>query len=78
MRSVSDARAVRKMIGIDARSASLRMPFADVEAVGIRQHDVQQDQVGPHLPAQIDGALAGLQSTEGEAFFLQVVFQERK
>ncbi|SPE31588.1 hypothetical protein SBA6_160018 [Candidatus Sulfopaludibacter sp. SbA6] len=52
--------------------------FADVEAVGIGQHDIEQDQVRAHLPAQLQRAFPGLQSGQGEALFLQVVFQERE
>ena len=36
--------------------------FADIEAVGIGQHDIQQNQVRPHLAAQLDGALSGMLS----------------
>ena len=41
-------------IGIFANS------LADIQPVGIRQHDVEQDEIGPHLPAEFDGALASL------------------
>src|SRR5690242_5017221 len=50
--------------------------FADLQAVGIRQHDVQNHQVGPLPPAQFHRASAGLRSGDNESFFFQVVFQQ--
>ena len=76
MRSVSEARAVRKMIGSAGQVGILADAFADVQAVGIGQHDVEQDQVGTHLAAQLDRALAGLRSGQWKAFLFQVVLQQ--
>ena len=52
--------------------------FADIQAVGVRQHDIQQDEVGPHLPAQVQGPLSGLQSGQRKALLLEVVLQQRE
>ena len=51
--------------------------LADIQAVGIRQHDVQDDQVRTLPAAQLDRALAGLRADHGESFFLQVVLDQR-
>ena len=50
--------------------------LADVEAVRIRQHDVEQDQVRTLPAAQFDRAFPRLRADEGEALFFQVVLQE--
>ena len=34
--------------------------FADIEAVGIRQHDIQKDQVRPLAPAEVESSLPSL------------------
>ena len=44
-------------------------PLADVEPVGIRQHDVQQNQVRAFPPAQFDCAFSGLAPDERKPFF---------
>src|SRR5262245_10624827 len=52
-------------------------PLANVETVGIRKHDVEQNQVRSEGAAQVDGALAGLRARHLEAFFFQIVLQQR-
>src|SRR5579883_409960 len=47
----------------DGSGAEIRVladPFAEVEAVGIGQHDVEEYEVGAHLPAELDCAASGL------------------
>ena len=78
MRSVSEARAVRKMIGRLRQLGIVADAFADIEPVGIGQHDIQQDQVGPHAAAKFERALAGLRPGEMKALLFQVVFQQRE
>ena len=53
-------------------------PFADIEPVGIGQHDIEQDQVGPNPPAKVEGAPPGLRPGEKKAFFFEVVLQQRE
>ena len=43
--------------------------LADFQAVGIRQHDVENDQVGLFAAAEIDGALAGLEPANAKPSF---------
>ena len=50
--------------------------FADIEAVRIRQHDVQDDQIGALPAAEFHGALPGLDAGNRKALPLQVVLQE--
>jgi len=50
--------------------------FTDIEPVGVGQHDIEQDQIGPHLAAEFDGSATGLQSGEDKAFFFEVVLEE--
>src|SRR6185295_18743693 len=52
--------------------------LADFESIGIRKHDVENDEVWFFAPAKIDGALAGFGASQGEAFLLQVVLDQRK
>src|SRR5215471_17697745 len=49
--------------------------LADVQTVGIGKHDVEQDEVGTHLAAKLDGAAASLQAGERKALFFEVVFE---
>jgi hypothetical protein len=49
--------------------------LADVQTVGIRQHDVQQNQIGPFAAAQLHCALAGLSSDERKPLFFKVVLK---
>jgi len=51
-------------------------PLADLQPVGIRQHDVQDDQIGSFSAAELDGPLAGLETDQRESFLLEVVLQE--
>ena len=51
--------------------------LANVETVGIRKHDVEQNQVRSEGAAQVDSALAGLRARHLETFFLQIVLKER-
>ena len=51
--------------------------FADIEAVGIGEHDVEQNQIGANSAAKVDGATPGLRAGEGEALFLEVVLEKR-
>ena len=51
--------------------------FADLQTIGIRQHDVQNDQVGLFTAAQVDSAFSGSGSGEYEAFLLEVVLDQR-
>jgi hypothetical protein len=53
-------------------------PLANVQPVGIRQHDIENDQIGPLALAQLDLAFTGLGADEYEAFFFKVVLQQRK
>src|SRR5262249_8653367 len=48
--------------------------FADVETVGIGEHDVEQDEIGSDLAAEVNGAAAGLKTGQGEAFFFPPSF----
>jgi hypothetical protein len=50
--------------------------FANLQAIGVRQHDIQQNQIRPYLPAEIQRAFAGLASGQHESFPLQVVLQQ--
>ncbi len=50
--------------------------FADVEAIGIGKHDVEQDQVRLFAAAEVNGTPAGLGTHQSESFFLQVVLEE--
>ena len=52
--------------------------LADIQAIGIGQHDIEQDQVRPFAAAQLDRAFAGLRAHEGEAFLFEVVLEESK
>ncbi len=52
--------------------------LADIQPVGIGQHDVEQDEVGADPPAKVEGATAGLRPGEKKAFFFQVVLQQRE
>ena len=78
MRSVSEARAVRKMIGIVRQFGIVANALADVQAVGIGQHDIEQDEVGTHLAAKIQRALPVCDPRETKALFFQVVLQQRE
>ena len=51
--------------------------LADVQAVGVGEHDIQHDQVGTFAHAQLDGAFAGIRPDHLKAFPLEVVFQQR-
>ncbi len=51
--------------------------FADVEPVGIGQHDIEQNQIGLCPSAEIDRAATALRTGEGKTLLLQVVFQQR-
>ena len=53
-------------------------PLADVQPVRIGQHDVEQDQIRPLAPAELHRALTRLRSDQDEAFFLQVVLEQRE
>jgi hypothetical protein len=52
--------------------------LANIEAVGIRQHDIQQDEIGANAAAEVERATPGLRTSENETLFFQVVFKERK
>ena len=68
---------MRNMIGTCGQSDAPARP-ADLQAVGIRQHDVQDEQVRLFAAAQVERALAGLRSHQRVTFALQVVLQERE
>jgi hypothetical protein len=50
--------------------------LADVEAVRIRQHNVQQDQVRPFPTAKVDRAFPRLSAGHREPLLFQVVLEE--
>jgi hypothetical protein len=52
--------------------------LAYIEAVGIREHDVQQDQIRPDPAAKFQSSLSGLRTHQAKAFLLQVVLEKRK
>src|SRR5262249_28494984 len=49
---------------------------ADLQAVLVWQHDVQNQQVRTLPPAQLDGCFAGLRARHVKPFFLEIVFQQ--
>ena len=51
--------------------------FADIETVGIGEHDIEQNEVGTEAAAQIDRAAASLGTGEAEAFLFEVVLKQR-
>ncbi len=71
MRSVSEARAVRKMIGRLRQFGIVADPFADIEPVGIGQHDVQQDEVRTDAAAEVERAPARLGPGETESLLFR-------
>ncbi len=66
------------MIGHVAQLGVIAKTFTDLQAVRIRQHDVQNDEIRPLAAAQLERALAGLRSGDGESFLLQVVLHQGK
>ena len=50
--------------------------FADIEPVRIRQHDIEQNEIWTHTPAEIERAAAGLRTRKRKALFFQIVFQQ--
>jgi hypothetical protein len=52
--------------------------LANVETVGIREHNIQEYEVGPFPAAEFDSTLACLGASEGKTFFLEVIFEQRK
>jgi hypothetical protein len=52
--------------------------FADIQAIGVGQHDVQKDQVRPLAPAEVKGTLTGLRANQRESLLFKVVLQEGK
>jgi hypothetical protein len=53
-------------------------PFANVKSIGVRQHDVQQDQIRAVSGAEFNGTSAAMAPEELKALLLKVVFKERK
>src|SRR6185312_7191087 len=51
--------------------------FADIKPVGIRQHDIENQQVRPLAAAQLDRAPSGLGAREAEALLFEVILQQR-
>src|SRR5262249_45528010 len=49
---------------------------ANLQTVGIGQHDVEKDQVGALLPACIQSALACEKTDKGVTFFGEIVLQQ--
>ena len=76
MRSVSEARAVRKMTGMCCQLGMRPDALADVEAVRVGEHDVEDDQIGALAAAQFDGVFAGLGADHRESFLFQVVLDQ--
>ncbi len=52
-------------------------PLADIQAIGIRQHDVQDDEFRTLPAAQFQRAFAGLRADHGKPLFFQVVLDQR-
>ena len=77
MRSVSEARAVRKMIGVCDNLRIVTDTFADIETIGIGKHDVEQNQIRADAAAEIQGTTAGLRARKSEALFFEVILQQR-
>ena len=78
MRSVSGSARGQENDGSMRELGMRANGLADLQAVGIREHDVQNDEVGLFTAAEIDGALAGPGAGKGEAFLFQVVLDQRE
>src|SRR4051794_40633598 len=50
--------------------------FADIKAVGIGQHDIEQNEVGTLPTAQVDCAFARLGADQRKSLFLEVVLEK--
>ena len=76
MRSVSSPRAVSMMIGTLRVSWRLAQAAADLDARQLRQHPVQQHQIGLFLGGDQQGFLAVARFQHAIAFALQIVAQQ--
>jgi len=75
MRSGLRSARVRKMIGTPGQGRDPPDALADVQAVGVRQHDVEQESGPAALGGKARWPLYRLQTGQREAFLLQVVLR---